>query len=29
MRGTLGELVDSCAGGDRPDCPILRDLAGD
>ncbi|WP_264212573.1 Cu(I)-responsive transcriptional regulator [Leisingera thetidis] len=28
MRGTLGELVRSCAGDSRPDCPILRDLSG-
>jgi Cu(I)-responsive transcriptional regulator len=27
MRATLAELVDSCAGDARPDCPILRDLA--
>ncbi|MDF1728223.1 MAG: Cu(I)-responsive transcriptional regulator [Sulfitobacter sp.] len=27
MRDTLGELVQSCAGDSRPDCPILRDLA--
>lgn len=27
MRGTLGELVDACAGDNRPDCPILKDLA--
>lgn len=27
MRGTLAELIDSCAGDNRPDCPILRDLA--
>ncbi|CUH79073.1 Cu(I)-responsive transcriptional regulator [Tropicibacter naphthalenivorans] len=27
MRATLAELVDCCAGDDRPDCPILRDLA--
>lgn len=29
MRATLDTLVQSCAGDDRPDCPILRDLAGD
>lgn len=29
MRGTLLELVNCCAGDSRPDCPILRDLAGD
>mgnify|MGYP002632445578 CR=1 FL=1 len=28
MRETLGELVESCAGDHRPDCPILKDLAG-
>jgi Cu(I)-responsive transcriptional regulator len=28
MRETLSELVASCAGDDRPDCPILNDLAG-
>ncbi|MFZ5964394.1 Cu(I)-responsive transcriptional regulator [Thalassococcus sp. BH17M4-6] len=27
MRATLSELVDACAGDNRPDCPILRDLA--
>ena len=27
MRDTLAELVDACAGDDRPDCPILMDLA--
>jgi len=27
MRATLAHLVDSCAGDDRPDCPILADLA--
>ena len=27
MRNTLGELVDACAGDNRPDCPILKDLA--
>lgn len=29
MRDTLSELVHACAGDDRPDCPILRDLARD
>ncbi|MGR3805916.1 Cu(I)-responsive transcriptional regulator [Marinibacterium profundimaris] len=29
MRRTLSSLVDSCAGDNRPDCPILRDLASD
>ncbi len=28
MRGTLSHLVASCHGDDRPDCPILSDLAG-
>ncbi len=28
MRDTLTHLVDTCAGDDRPDCPILRDLGG-
>ncbi|MCE8509383.1 Cu(I)-responsive transcriptional regulator [Ruegeria pomeroyi] len=28
MRDTLTELVDACAGDNRPDCPILRDLGG-
>lgn len=28
MRDTLSELVHSCAGDNRPDCPILSDLAG-
>jgi Cu(I)-responsive transcriptional regulator len=27
MRETLSDLVASCAGDDRPDCPILRSLA--
>jgi Cu(I)-responsive transcriptional regulator len=27
MRKTLSELVTSCAGDNRPDCPILNDLA--
>lgn len=27
MRETLGVLVKSCAGDNRPDCPILNDLA--
>ena len=26
LRDTLQELVDTCHGDDRPDCPILRDL---
>lgn len=29
MRETLKMLVDHCKGNDRPDCPILNDLAGD
>lgn len=28
MRRTLGELVGSCRGDQRPDCPILDGLAG-
>lgn len=28
MRGTLRDLVTRCHGDDRPDCPILDDLAG-
>ena len=27
MRGTLEQLVHCCHGDDRPDCPILADLA--
>ncbi len=27
MRDTLGHLIDACAGDQRPDCPILKDLA--
>ena len=27
LRDTLQELVSACHGDDRPDCPILRDLA--
>ena len=27
MRRTLAELIESCAGDHRPDCPILADLA--
>lgn len=27
MRQTLAHLVKACAGDDRPDCPILADLA--
>ncbi|MEX0339092.1 MAG: Cu(I)-responsive transcriptional regulator [Arenibacterium sp.] len=27
MRQTLSDLVQKCAGDDRPDCPILADLA--
>lgn len=27
MRRTLSDLVKSCAGDNRPDCPILSDLA--
>jgi Cu(I)-responsive transcriptional regulator len=28
MRGTLMQLAHHCHGNDRPDCPILEDLAG-
>jgi Cu(I)-responsive transcriptional regulator len=28
LRGTLQTLVSRCHGDDRPDCPILDDLAG-
>lgn len=28
MHETLSELVDCCAGDHRPDCPILKGLAG-
>jgi MerR family transcriptional regulator, copper efflux regulator len=27
MQGTLTHLIKGCAGDDRPDCPILADLA--
>lgn len=27
MRATLNDLVHACAGDNRPDCPILKDLA--
>ncbi|AEJ11169.1 MerR family transcriptional regulator [Pseudomonas putida S16] len=27
LRDTLGELVSHCQGDERPDCPILKDLA--
>jgi MerR family transcriptional regulator, copper efflux regulator len=27
MRDTLSDLAQACHGDDRPDCPILRDLA--
>ena len=29
MRSTLSDLVRKCAGDNRPDCPILSDLAKD
>ncbi len=29
MRAALTHLIDRCHGDDRPDCPILDDLAGD
>lgn len=28
MRATLAHLIECCAGDNRPDCPILADLAG-
>ena len=28
MQDTLTHLVETCAGDDRPDCPILQDLGG-
>ena len=28
MRQVLGRLVERCHGDDRPDCPIIDDLAG-
>ena len=28
MRDTLSDLVRTCAGNDRPDCPILKSLGG-
>jgi len=28
LRDTLGHLVERCHGDERPDCPILDDLAG-
>jgi len=28
MRGTLRHLAERCDGDDRPDCPIIDDLAG-
>lgn len=29
MRATLSKLVNSCAGNNRPECPILEDLASE
>ena len=29
MADTLSHLIDTCAGDNRPDCPILKDLAQD
>ena len=29
MHDTLSELVECCQGDERPDCPILRDLAAE
>ena len=28
MRDTLSHLIKECAGDNRPDCPILKDLGG-
>ena len=28
LRATLTALIDSCAGDDRPQCPIIDDMAG-
>lgn len=28
MQHTLGKLIQACHGDDRPDCPILEDMAG-
>jgi hypothetical protein len=28
MRATLQELIHACHGDERPDCPILEDIAG-
>ena len=28
LRAALAELVDHCRGDDRPECPIINDLAG-
>jgi hypothetical protein len=28
LRAVLADLIDRCHGDDRPDCPILEDLAG-
>ncbi len=29
MRATLQKLIHACHGDDRPDCPILEEMAGD
>lgn len=29
MRDTLTHLAENCHGDDRPDCPILDDIAGE
>jgi Cu(I)-responsive transcriptional regulator len=29
MRDTMVDLIDRCHGDSRPDCPILKDLAGE
>jgi len=28
LQKTLSDLVDACHGDDRPNCPIINDLAG-
>ena len=29
LRDTLSHLAETCNGDNRPDCPIIRDLAGE
>ena len=29
LRGALSHLVEHCHGDDRPDCPIIENLAGE